>query len=135
MSSFGNSDTICQITSSNPAVDAAPPSVFISASATAGGFRIATSAAAAPTAVIISVSGGGTTRSATLTVNPPAAGPQMLTLTVTATGRAGETVTSTPAGINVLTGGSMTASPAAGTPVALGGAKGPRTGWAGACSV
>ena len=134
LSSFANSDTIFQITSSNPAVATVSPSVFISAGAIAGGFNIATAAVAAPTAVIISVSGGGATRSATLTVNPPAAGPQMMALTVTATGRTGETVTSTPAGINVLAGGSMTASPAAGTPITLGVSNGRSVVWSGACS-
>ena len=43
----------------------------------------------------------GATRTTTLTVNPPG---QTATLTVTATGRSGERVTSSPAGINVTVG-------------------------------
>lgn len=134
LSSPAASDTIFQITSSNPAVAVASPSVFIAAGASAGGFSLTTSAVTAPTAVVISVSGGGTTRSATLTVNPPAAGPQMMNLTVTATGRAGERITSTPAGISALTGGSMSASLAAGTTITLGVSSGRSAIWSGACS-
>ena len=74
---------------------------------------------------------GGVTRSAALTVNPQ---PQTATLTVTATGRSGERVTSNPAGINVMVGSSGSASFATGTTVTLSATNSRDVVWSGACS-
>jgi len=66
-------DSIFQLTSSNPAVAQIPGSVLVPAGATAGGFNIFTTQVTTQTVVTISVAGGGVTQSATLTVNPDAA--------------------------------------------------------------
>jgi hypothetical protein len=65
-------DETMQITSSNPSVASVNNSVQIPSGTTAGGFNIFTSPVATPTAVTISVTGGGVTKSATLTVTPDA---------------------------------------------------------------
>ena len=65
-------DSIFQVTSSHPAIAQVPSSVLVPQGATAGGFNIFTTQVASQTVVTISVSGGGVTRSATLTVNPDA---------------------------------------------------------------
>lgn len=63
-------DQRVQVTSSNPAVAAVPAFATVNASTQLGRFDITTSAVDAPTAVMISVTGDGVTRSATLTVSP-----------------------------------------------------------------
>jgi hypothetical protein len=55
-------------------------------------------------------------------------------LTVTATGRTGERVLSTPAGIGVAVGSTGTASFAAGTSITLSVSNGRDAIWSGACS-
>jgi hypothetical protein len=64
-------------------------------------------------------------------VNPAG---QAATLTVTATGRSGERVTSSPTGINVSVGSTGSASFAAGTPITLSVTNGRDAIWSGACS-
>jgi hypothetical protein len=81
--------------------------------------------------VTITATSGGVTRTATLTVNPA---PQTAVLTVTATGRGGERVTSTPAGISVLVGSSGSASFAIGTSITLRATNERDVIWSGACS-
>jgi hypothetical protein len=66
-----------------------------------------------------------------MTVNPQ---PQTATLTVTATGRSGERVTSNPAGINVVVGSSGSATFATGTTVTLSATNSRDVVWSGACS-
>ncbi|HYY59670.1 MAG TPA: fibronectin type III domain-containing protein, partial [Pyrinomonadaceae bacterium] len=63
-------DEVLQVASSNPAVASVPGGMMIPAGSTTGGFNIFTSAVSAQTVVTISVSGGGVTRTASLTVNP-----------------------------------------------------------------
>jgi hypothetical protein len=65
---------------------------------------------------------------------PPAPPPQTTTLTVTATGRTGERVTSSPAGIDVATGSTGSASFAVGTAITLTVSNGRVAIWSGACS-
>ncbi len=57
-----------------------------------------------------------------------------MTLTVTATGRSGETVVSTPSGLSVRTGSTGTAAFVNGTSVALRVSSGRDVVWSGACS-
>jgi hypothetical protein len=76
---------------------------------------------------------GGASRTATLTVNPPAAAGTS-TLTVTATGRSGERITSSPAGINVPVGSTGSAPFANGTSITLSVSNGRDAVWSGACS-
>ena len=78
-----------------------PASVLVGQGASSATFPIPTSTVTTSTPVTITASAAGVTRTATLTVTPPA---QTRVLTVTATGRSGERVTSTPAGINVTVG-------------------------------
>jgi hypothetical protein len=85
----------------------------------------------ASTAVTISATYNGVTRTAGLTVTPPG---QAVTLTVTATGRSGERITSSPAGINVTVGSTGSASFTSGTAITLSVANGRDAIWSGACS-
>jgi hypothetical protein len=117
--------------SSNAAVATVPASVTVPAGATSTTFTVTTTASAAPTAANISAVLGGVTRTATLTVNPPSA---TVTLTVTASGRGGERVTSSPAGINVAVGSTQSAGFATNSAITLSATNGRDVIWSGACS-
>ena len=73
IASPSSTDQILQVTSSNPSIASVPSGVQIPAGSTTGGFNIFTSSVTTQTIVTISVSGGGVTKSASLTVNPDAA--------------------------------------------------------------
>jgi hypothetical protein len=119
------------VSSSNTAVATVPAGVSVAQGATSATFSIATRAVTASTPVTITASAGGVTRTAILTVNPP---PQTAALTVTATGRGGERVTSSPAGINVAVGSTGSASFATGTTITLSATNSRDVIWSGACS-
>jgi hypothetical protein len=108
-------------------------SVLIPAGSTTGGFFINTAPVSTQTLATISVSGGGITRSATLTLNPVVA-PTSMSLAVTAGGRSGERVISNPAGLSVATGSTGSAQFAPGTAVTLSISNGRDAIWSGACS-
>jgi hypothetical protein len=135
-----STDTMFQVTSSNPAVASVPNGVMVPAGTTRGGFNVFTSSVSVNTTATISVSGGGLTKSATLLVTPssapstppPATG--TATLTLTASGRRGETVSSSPSGLKVSVGSQGSASFAAGTSVTLSVSNGREAIWSGACS-
>ena len=95
---------IVALSSSNPGVVSVPGSVTVAAGAQTATFAVATAAVSSATTVTISGSYNGVTRVAGITVNAPSQPPPTVALTVTATGRSGERVTSSPAGINVATG-------------------------------
>jgi hypothetical protein len=124
--------------SSNPGVAGVPASVVVFAGNMGVGFSISTSAVSASTAVTISATYNGTTRTASLVVMPPAAPPppppQTATLTVTASGRSGERVTSSPTGINVSTGSSGSASFTSRAAITLSVTNGRDAIWSGSCS-
>jgi hypothetical protein len=126
-------DQIFQISSSNAAASLTANSVTIPAGNTTGGFFINTAAVSTQTLVTISVSGGGVTRSATLTLNPAVA-PSTMSLAVTAGGRSGERVVSNPTGLSVATGSTGSTQVAPGTVVTLSVASGRDAIWGGACS-
>jgi len=126
-------DQTLQISSSNPAASLTATSVLIPAGSTTGGFFINAAAVSTQTLATISVSGGGVTRSATLTLNPVVA-PTTMSLAVTAGGRSGESVLSNPAGLNVATGSTGSAQFAAGATVTLSISNGRDAIWSGACS-
>jgi hypothetical protein len=126
-------DQIFQVSSSNPAVAGVSNSVMISAGSTTGGIIINTAPVSVQTLVTISVSGGGVTRSASLTLNPAVA-PTTMSLAVTAGGRGGERVVSNPAGLSVATGSTGSAQFAPGTAVTLSISSGRDAIWGGACS-
>jgi hypothetical protein len=70
LSTFSPGDDTLQVTSSNPAVATVPATVVVPLGSTTGNFSISTSAVTTSTPVTISVSGGGKTVSAVLTVAP-----------------------------------------------------------------
>ena len=75
IASPSSTDQVLQVASSNPSVASVPNGVTIPAGSTTGGFNISTTAVSTQTIVAISVSGGGVTRTADLTVNPAAPSP------------------------------------------------------------
>lgn len=115
----------------NSAATFVPGSVTVPAGATAAATTITTSTVAAPIASTITGTYGGTARTATLTVNPAPAG---ATLTVRATGRSGESVVSSPAGINAKVGTTASASFAVNTVVTLRASNNRDAIWSGSCS-
>jgi hypothetical protein len=126
-------DQIFQVSSSNPAAAGVSSSVLIPAGNTTGGIIINTAQVSVQTLVTISVSGGGVTRSATLTVSPVVVS-KTLSLGVTAGGRGGEQVVSNPAGLRAATGSNASAQFAPGTTVTLSVASGRVAIWGGDCS-
>ncbi|HZS29460.1 MAG TPA: hypothetical protein VFB76_19700 [Candidatus Angelobacter sp.] len=126
-------DQTFQIINSNPSVVSMADSVFIPAGATAVGTIINNSAVTTQTVVTISVTGGGVTRSATLTINPTVA-PTTVSLGVVVGGRSGVRVVSSPAGISVPTGSSAVAQFAPGTVITLSVTDGRDAIWSGDCS-
>ncbi|PYR49161.1 MAG: hypothetical protein DMF95_12720 [Acidobacteria bacterium] len=120
------------LTSSNGAATV-PGSVTVAAGATSATAAIATTSVTASTVATITANAGGVTRTAGLTVAPPAA-TGTATLTVTATGRSGEGVTSSPAGINVAVGSTGSAPFTTGTSITLTISNGRDAIWSGACS-
>ncbi len=127
-------DETLTLSTSDPSIVTIPGNVIIPAGSTRGGFNIITSVVSQPSAVTISVSGGGVTQSAVLTVDPTPPPPANSTLLVQAGGRSGETVSSTPAGVSVATGSNQSAQFATGTSVTLGVSDGRDAIWSGACS-
>ncbi len=134
VASVPTSDATFTVTSSNPALASVPNSVVIPAGGTATGFSIFTAPVTVQTVVTISVTGGGITRSANLTLGAVAPAPAQASLTVTATGRSGQSITSSPVGVNVPVGSTGTSSFAAGKAVTLSVTNGRDAIWSGACS-
>jgi hypothetical protein len=129
-------DTMFQVGSSNPAVASVPNGMMVPAGTTRGGFNIFTSPVSTDTPVTISVSSGGGMKSATLLVTPSSPTPTTgtATLTLTASGRSGETVSSTPSGLRVPVGSTGSASFSTGTSITLSVSNGRDAIWSGACS-
>ena len=72
--------TVIALSSSNPAVASVPASVTVPAGGFTGSFTITTSAVSASTAVVITASLNGTSRTGTLTVTPAGAPPPLPTV-------------------------------------------------------
>jgi hypothetical protein len=72
IASPSSTDQVLQVASSNSSIASVPNGVTIPAGSTTGGFNIFTTSVSAQTIVAISVSGGGVTKTANLTVNPAA---------------------------------------------------------------
>src|SRR6185436_5358893 len=119
--------------SDNSTATSVPASVTVAAGSTSASFTITTTSVTASTSSTISGTFGGVTRSAPMMVNPAASG-QTATLTVSASGRSGERVTSSAAGINVSVGSSGSASVAVGASITLSVTNGRDAIWSGACS-
>jgi hypothetical protein len=124
--------------SDNSSAASVPASVTVAAGATSASFTIATTTVSASTTASISAAYGGVARTGTLTVNAPSSSPPppsgTATLTVTATGRSGERVTSSPSGIRVSVGSTQSAPFTVGTSVTLTVSNGRDAIWSGACS-
>ena len=73
IASPSSTDEVLQVASSNPSIASVPSGVTIPAGSTTGGFNIFTTSVSVQTVVTISVSGGGVTKTASLTINPDAA--------------------------------------------------------------
>ena len=97
-------------------------------------FAVTTTAVTTSTPVSIGATYNGSARSTSLTVTAAQSPPQNATLTVSATGRSGERVTSSPAGISVSTGSTGSANFSSGTSVTLSVTNGRDAIWSGACS-
>ena len=110
---------VVTLSSSNTTVAGVPASVTVAAGATSANFSITTTGVTAATSVTVGGSFGGVSKTATLTVNPPAPPAQTATLSVTATGRSGERVSSSPAGISVAVGSTGSATFNTGTSITL----------------
>jgi hypothetical protein len=134
VSSAPAADETLQLTNGNPSVITIPGTVIIPAGSTGGSFQITTSLVSTPTVAAISVTGGGVTKSANLTVIPPPPAPQNSSLLVQTSGRTGETVLSSPAGISVPVGSNQSAQFATGTSVTLSVTDGRDAIFSGACS-
>ena len=128
--------TVVTLSSNNTNAATVPASITIAAGATSGTFTVTSRPVTSSASVTISGASGGVTRSGTLTVNPAAGGggTGTATLTVSATGRSGERVTSNPAGINVPVGSSGSAPFTAGASITLTVSNGRDAIWSGACS-
>ncbi len=124
---------VATLSSNNP-IATVPPSVTVPAGETNVSFSIPTAVVTTSTGMTISATAGGQTRLAPLTVNPAAPPVTTATLSVTATGRNGERVTSSPAGISAATGSSMQAPFPSGTSITLAVSNGRDAIWSGACS-
>jgi hypothetical protein len=125
---------VVTLSSSNAAVARVPASVTVAAGSTSAVFTVTTAAVSASTPVTVTGAFGGATKTATLTVTPQPPPGQAVTLTVTASGRSGERVTSSPAGINVAVGSTGSASFPTGTVITLSVSNGRDAIWSGACS-
>jgi hypothetical protein len=117
--------------SSNSASVNVPSSVSVAAGSTSATFNATTSAVSSATTATISAVLAGVTRSSALTVNPPST---TVRLSVSATGRSGERITSSPTGINVAVGSTASANFASGTSITLTVSNGRNAIWSGACS-
>ncbi len=124
---------VVTLSSGNTAVVTVPASVTVPSGSTSASFAVSSQAVTASTTVTITGAFGGAARTATVTLNPVApTGTAMLTVSVT--GRSGERITSTPAGISVPVGSTGSASFTAGTSVTLTVSNGRDAVWSGACS-
>ena len=131
---------VVTLQSGNTAVATMPASATVPAGSDRVNFTVTTFAVSASTSVSLTARFNGTFAITSLLVTassgspPPPPPPSQATLTVTATGRSGERVTSSPAGINVAVGSTGAASFATGTSITLSVSNGRDAIWSGACS-
>ena len=131
---------VVALSSSSQATAAVPASVTVPAGSTAAVFSISATPVTASTPVTIFAGYNGTTRTATLTVDPASAPPpppppaQTAALTLMVSGRSGVRVTSSPAGLTVPSGSSGSASFTIGSSITLSVGSGRDAVFSGACS-
>ena len=119
--------------SSSAAVATVPASVTVPAGATSAAFAVSSVPVTVPMSATLRATLGSVTRTATFTVNPAAPGGNV-SVTVSASGRSGQRITSSPTGINVAVGSSQTASFVAGRVLTLSVSSDRTAVWSGACS-
>ena len=137
-----SSGTVVTLQSGNTAVATMPASVTVPAGSDRVNFTVTTFPVSASTSVNLVARFNGTFAATSLLVTasggsppPPAPPPpSQATLTITATGRSGERVTSSPAGLSVAVGSTGSASFATGTSITLSVSNGRDAIWSGACS-
>jgi hypothetical protein len=118
-----------------PGIVTLPATITVAQGATSIAFQVPTAVVTTQTGLTVFATAGGVQQLAPLFVNPAAPPPPpTVVLTVTATGRSGQTVTSSPAGIHVAVGSSAQASFASGTSITLSVSGGRSAIWSGACS-
>jgi hypothetical protein len=131
--------TVVSLGSNLPNTASVPPSVTVPAGATSATFTI-TTFPADTTTVQLSAGISSSFLFAALTVSggttspPPSSTGGPYTLSVSASGRSGDRVTSTPSGISVNTGSTGSASFAGNTTITLSVASGRDAIWSGACT-
>jgi hypothetical protein len=120
----------------NSLVASAPASVTVPEGATTATFNVSTTPVGANTTATLTGSYNGVSRAGTLTITAtaPPPPPSGLTLTVQATGRSGEGLVSSPAGVNAKVGTISSAGFAANTVVTLSAANNRDVIWSGSCS-
>src|SRR5215831_10482860 len=121
------------LSSSDPAATV-PPTITVPAGSNSGSVTVSTSVVTAQVILKIVATAGGITQFGVLTINPELPPVMTASLTVTATGRSGQKITSNPAGINVTVGSSAQASFNVGTAITLSVVTGRSAIWSGACS-
>ena len=118
-----------------PGIVTLPATITVPQGQTNVSFSVPTTAVTTQTGLTVFATAGGLQQLAPLFVNPAAPPPPpTVVLTVSATGRSGQTVTSSPAGIHVAVGSSAQASFASGTSITLSVSGGRTATWSGACS-
>jgi hypothetical protein len=118
-----------------PGIVTLPASITVPQGQTNVSFSVPTAVVTTQTGLTVFAMAGGVQQLAPLFVNPAAPPPPpTVVLTVSATGRSGQTVTSSPAGIHVAVGSSAQASFASGTSITLSVSGGRSAVWSGACS-
>jgi hypothetical protein len=121
------------LSSSDPAATV-PPTITVPAGSNSGSVTVSTAVVTAQVNLKIVATAGGVTQFGILTINPVPPPVTTAALTVTATGRSGQQITSNPAGINVTVGSSTQASFNVGTAITLSVVTGRTAIWSGACS-
>ena len=139
LNSANGGQAFVTLASSNTVLATVPNSVTIPSGQTSATFTVNTAQVTSTSSVSISATFENVTKSATLTLNPSGAPPpppsgQTATLSVSASGRTGERVTSNPAGINVSVGSTGSATFTVGTTITLSVSNGRDAIWSGACS-
>ena len=141
LNSANGGQAFVTLASGNTVLATVPNSVTVPSGQTSVTFSVNTAQVTSTSTVAISATFENVTKSATLTLNPSGTPPpppppsgQTATLTVSASGRTGERVTSSPSGINVAVGSSGSASFTAGTSITLSISNGRDAIWSGACS-
>ena len=122
-----------------PNVAMMPANVTVPAGAGSAQFRISTAPVSETNSVNVTADLAGTQRNTVFTVTPSSTTttpppPATYTLTVSASGRNGVSITSSPAGINVLVGSTQSATFNAGASIVLTASDGRDAIWSGACS-